>query len=554
VRTGGIEQLRVEPTVFGAVRRYSVMVLAVSLMTAAAAVGYTLQRAELYRAAATVSVPQPLLSEGQASEQYLDSQVLLLQSPNAADRAVRIANGSLAERILAVDDFSGDDKSVEITPPEGAQPGSYGATIITVSFTWPDAQVAQVGANALIQAFDDVRSASIAAQGEATVASIQKAIGDARTQGQRTDLLNQRTQTLVSQQIDLARHPTVAWAAVPEVPVNGNAKRAGALGLMLGAVIGAALAFARASHHRRFEDALDPATLYAAPLLGEIPAHGTETALPLGTAGSAASAMTADPGAAVAEAYRFTAGSLERICGARRQRLSVVFVSIGSGAGSSVVAANVAKAVAESGTRVLAVDAGGGCLSNLLLPESPGSVGLQQVLSGRRSATECIQASPLHEGLAVLASGPPALGRVTGAAYLQRMEKTLVEATVTFGLVLVDRPALLRVADAIEVVDAADAAVVVVGPDEPVQDHIDMMNRLDLVGAEVLGYVYRQAPTVSHRIRALRARLSRKLARSAFPVTGATSREKERSYTSSAPGMDGGRSMTDPPPMPWARR
>jgi Mrp family chromosome partitioning ATPase len=553
VRTGGIGQLRVEPTVFGAVRRYSVMVVAISLMTAAVAVGYTLQQTELYRATATVSVPQPLLSEGQASEQYLDSQVLLLQSQNAAERAVRIANGSLAEPTLAVDDFSGDGKSVEITPPEGAQPGSYGATMIAVSFTWPDAQVAQVGANALVQAFDDVRSASIAAEGEATVASIQRAIGDARTQGQRTDLLNQRTQTLVSQQIDLARHPTVAWAALPEIPVNGNAKRAAALGLAVGAVLGAALAFARASHHRRFESSLDPATLYAAPLLGEIPAEGAETALALGTAGPRALAMTAHPGAGVAEAYRFAAGSLERICAARRRRLSVVFVSTGSGGGTSVVAANVAVAVAESGTRVLAVDAADGLLSSLLLPESPSSDGLQQVLSGRRTATECIQASPLHEGLAVLASGPQALGRVTGTAYSERVEEALVEATMTFGLVLVDRPGLLRVADAIGVVDAADAAIVVIGPDEPVQDHLDMMNRLDLVGSEVLGYVYRQAPTASHRIRCLRGRLSRKPARSASPMTGATSTEKEHTYTSTVTAMNGGRSVTDPPPMPWAR-
>lgn len=553
MRTGGIEQLRVEPTVLGAARRYSVMVVAISLMTAAVAVGYTLQQTELYRATTTVSVPQPLLSEGQASEQYLDSQVLLLQSQDAAERAVRIANGSLAERTLAVDDFSGDDKSVEITPPEGAQPGSYGATIITVSFTWPDAQVAQVGANALVQAFDDVRSASIAAEGEATVASIQKAIGDARTQGQRTDLLNQRTQALVSQQIDLARHPTVAWAAMPEIPVNGNAKRAGALGLAVGAVLGAALAFARASHHRRFENSRAPAALYAAPLLGEIPARGTETGLPLGTAGSGALAMTIDPGSAVAEAYRFTAGSLERTCAARRQQLSVAFVSTGAGAASSVVAANVALALAESGTRVLAVDAGAGSLSNLLLPGSS-TEGLQQVLTGRRTATECIRSSPLHEGLAVLASGPPTPGTVTGAAYLERMEETLVEATVSFELVLVDRPALLRVADAIGVVDAADAAVVVLGPDEPVQDHVDLANRLNLVGSEVLGYVYRQAPTVSYRIFAFRGRLSRKPARAASSTTGDSSTVKESTTTSSTPAMDGGRSMTNPPPMPWTRR
>jgi capsular polysaccharide biosynthesis protein len=181
MRVTGGEPFRFEPTVFSAMRRYRFMVLAVALMIAAAAGGYALMQTEVYRAGATVTVPQSSLSQGQASDQYLDSQVLLLQSPQVADRAVRIANGALGSNVLTERDFSGQSKSVKITPPEGATPGSYGSNIVTVSFTWPGATVAQVGANALLQAFDDVRSETITAQGQATVAGIEKAIHDART-------------------------------------------------------------------------------------------------------------------------------------------------------------------------------------------------------------------------------------------------------------------------------------------------------------------------------------------------------------------------------------
>ena len=67
----------------------------------------------------------------------------------------------------------------------GSQTGT-----ITVTFTWSDPRVAQLGANAVLQAFDEARSASIKAQGDATairviaeataagVRSVAEAIGD----------------------------------------------------------------------------------------------------------------------------------------------------------------------------------------------------------------------------------------------------------------------------------------------------------------------------------------------------------------------------------------
>ena len=270
-----VEEGRFEPTVVGAVRRYWLMVGVIALLTTASAVGYTLVVPEVYRADATATVPQTLLSQEEASDQYLDSQVLLLQSQEVADRAARIANAALNENVLSPRDFSGEGKFLEIKAPEGASPGSYGASIVAVSFTWPSARVAQIGTNAVLQAFDDVRAAAIKAQGEAIVAGIEKAIDDARTEGQRKDLLKQRTQTLVNQQIDLARHPTVAWAAEPQVPINGNSQRSGAIGLVIGTVLGAGLAYARASRRRCLDDRLEPAAIYEAPLIGEIPARGS---------------------------------------------------------------------------------------------------------------------------------------------------------------------------------------------------------------------------------------------------------------------------------------
>ena len=494
-----VEPFGFEPTVFGAVRRHRVMVLVVALTTAVLAVGFTLSRPEVFRAQATITVPRSLSAQDQETAQYLASQVILLESPEVAERAARIANGSLGRRVLVPGDFKGEDSSLEIIPPVASTPGAYGSTLITVAFTWPDATVARVGTNALLQAFDDLRAAAITAQGEATVAGIERAIEDARTRGQLVDLLNQRTETLVQQEMDLATHPTFAWASEPRVPVNGNAKRSGAIGLLIGTVLGVALAFARSSRRRSFDDELRPAALYGAPLIGGVPTPATRVAL---STAQPQLAMTAAPQSARAEAFRFAAGALLRIGSTREGGTSFAFVSPAPEATRSAVVANLALAVAESGTPVLAVDAdpGHGDLTAWLLPDIPVNDGFSQVLAGERAATDCIEPSPLHEKVAVLGMGDPSV-RVAGAAYATAARRVLAEARSSFEVVLVDGPPLLQLAVATELVDAAEAAVVVVGPGDRVEDHVDMQARLDRLDAELVGYVYgrgRRPPRPGH--------------------------------------------------------
>jgi Mrp family chromosome partitioning ATPase/capsular polysaccharide biosynthesis protein len=487
-----IDQGRFEPTVWGAVRRYRVMVLVVALLTAAAAVGYTLVVTEVYRADATITVPQALLSEGEASDQYLDSQVLLLKSQSVADRAAQIANAELNGNVLSPRDFLGERKSLKVTPPEGANPGSYGASMVAVSFTWPNSKVAQVGANALLQAFDEARVAAITAQGEAAVASIEKAIGDARTKGQIKDLQDQRAQTLVNLELDLARHPTVMWATEPELPINANSKRSGAIALLVGSVVGAGLAYVRATRRRCIEDRRDPAGIYDAPLIGEIPAPWAGPTRSNWTSSADALPMASNPGSQVAETFRFAAGWVERIRAASGNQLVVTFVSANTDSAKTSAVANLALAAAESGTSVLAVDADSsvGRLTNLLLPGGSPAQGFEQVIAGQRSITDCIEISPLSQHLTVLGSGPRATVRTTGAAYSRAVEELFGKAKASYDLVLIDSPAVLRVADAIELVDNSDAAIIVVGAGELVRDHIAMVERLDLVESEVVGYLY----------------------------------------------------------------
>ena len=159
--------------------------------------------------------------------------------------------------------------------------------------------------------------------------------------------------------------------------------------------------------------------------------------------------------------------------------------------------ANLALAIAEGGTRVLVVDAGAsnGDLAARLLPGVPEDGGLEQVLAGQQPLPNCIQPSPLSDAVAVLGPGPALQRRVTGAARSKAASAVLAMAKSSFDVVLIDSPGLLQVADAAELVGASDAAIIVLSPDELIRDHVEMVDRLKLIGADVVGYIYNRAPT-----------------------------------------------------------
>jgi len=528
------EPSRFEPTVFGAVRRYSALVVAITLAAAAIAVGYTLIQPKIYRAQASITVQQPVTPpapQGDAG-QYLDSQVLLLQSQSVARRAASIANATLGGSILTAADFSAVDGSLGISPPTTATAGNYGATIIGVSFLGPSPRDAQVGLNSLLKAYNAARIADVRAQADAAilgindaiksinalVASISRQLAAARlalplsTQNalrkERLLLVKQRaglefalTRAVTNEQAAVAQQPTVAIQ--PPALANHRWAHAGAIGLVVGILIGGALAFLLASRRRGIADRQDPAALYGVPLIGEIPASEAEKAWrPNGTAADMGLPVIDNPHSAAAEAFRFAAGSVERVRATRGPRLSLVFVSPLANGGTSTAVANMALAVAEGGTRVLAVDAEGD-LTAQLLPDAPVAVGFEQVLAGLRPLGDCIQMSPLKGEVAVLGSAPAAW-QVTGAARLQAVHDLLAVAKASYDVVLIDSPALLQVASATEVVEAADAAIIVSSPHELIQDHLKMVDRLSLIGSNVIGYIYNRAPARPHLTRYLR--------------------------------------------------
>jgi Mrp family chromosome partitioning ATPase len=155
------------------------------------------------------------------------------------------------------------------------------------------------------------------------------------------------------------------------------------------------------------------------------------------------------------------------------------------------------------------VDADAGELTMLLLPDDGSADGFAQVLADQCAAVDCIRRSPWNTEVAVLGSSPLPGRSVTGAAYANAMRRLLAEVGGSYDLVLVDSPPLLQVAEATELVGASDVVVVVVGAQDLVRDHDQLVDRLELIGSEVIGYVFDRAGsrswfggTGSRRVRA----------------------------------------------------
>lgn len=491
---------RFEPTVFSAVRRYRGLVVAVAILITAAAIGYSLVQHKVYQTAARITVPLPVSSQVAQADpgQYLDGQVLLLQSQGVARRAAAIANRELGSNRLDAADFSGTGSSLVVSPPTA--PGGYGASIVGVSFLGPSAEISQAGLNAVLRAFDEAVAVTTKAQADATIAGIDQAIDQTRNSAERAALVTQRAQTVVNEQTDLARQPTAA--ITPTTKANGHWVRNGVLGLVIGIILGAALAFALAYHRRNIASRQDPAAIYGVPMIAETAAvKAARTRRSRGTPGSALLPVAADPDSAVAEAFRFAAGSVERVCAAR-VRLSLAFVSPVAGSGKSTIVANLALAMAEGGTRLLVVDAdtGENRLTAQLLPGIAITEGFEEVLDGRRALSDCVKFSPFNPAVAVLGSSPATPRNLTGAARSRAAAALLAEAKSRFDIVLIDSPALLQVADATELVSAADATIIVVNPDERIPDHLEMVDRLKPIRSDVVGYLYNRAPGRSSNV------------------------------------------------------
>jgi len=279
--------------------------------------------------------------------------------------------------------------------------------------------------------------------------------------------------------VEAVRASVTTPAVAPAEPSSPNVTRNLALGLVLGVMLGVGVALLREMLDTKVRDERDINAVTDSSVIGVVGFEPTGMEKPV--------FMYDDPTGQRAEAVRRLRTNLQFVDLADRPG-SIVVTSSVPGEGKSTTAINLAVALADSGARVVLVDADLRRPSVADYMGLEGRVGLTTVLIGRAEVADVVQ--PWRDtSLDVLPSGqiPPNPSELLGS---RAMATLLGSLTKSYDMVLIDSPPLLPVTDAAVLTKLAGGALVVAGADRIHKAQLrESLDNLENVDARVLGLV-----------------------------------------------------------------
>jgi Mrp family chromosome partitioning ATPase len=268
------------------------------------------------------------------------------------------------------------------------------------------------------------------------------------------------------------------------------------LGVALGLLAGAGLAYLLAMRRRKFDDRAQPGWVLRAELLAEVPnfrEEGVDSEIP----------VVDHPASVTAEAFRFAATTLdlqitEHQYDGQSDAAPVhtfLITSASPGDGKTVLVANLALAAARKGRSVLVIDADFGYqrLTELLRGESSDGPGITEVVEAGLDLDSAIIQLPHPGSLDLLSRGQR---KVTAPDFfsLPAAKAFIAKVGQFYDLVLIDGPPMLHIAYASSLATYVDRVVAVVQHGSGIKQLEDLSQRLDLIGTPLAGYVYNAAP------------------------------------------------------------
>jgi succinoglycan biosynthesis transport protein ExoP len=500
-------------------RRQLVLIIAITLLGAAAAAAYTLRRTPVYESTASVlvrAITTNAFDPGSRVDQQLNmfnQRQLAMSEPVAALAAKSLKTTATPAQLL---------EHVKVDVPANSQ-------ILRIRYQDTVPLTAQRGAGAFANAYLASREADARAQATTSQKSLQKDI--TRFQKQASDAekvignpeadsatrqaaqaklaaANNRLDQLLSQlsgfqSLDFTPGTVIAAAALPSAPASPNNRLDVGIGLLVGLFLGIVLAFVRDRTDDRLRGREDLAERLDRPVLATIPPLSKrvrEEGKLRWRRRSRNSLVTLEqPNSPAAESYRTLRTRMARLA-SQLDINSVMVVSAGVGEGKSTTAANLAVVLAETGKDVLLVSAdlrrprvhqffslqNKSGLSNLLTDGTPPDKRKGPVADGKQMASELWSVAP---NLWVILSGqlPPHPSALMDS---DSMRQFLKEQRDLFDFIILDCPPALVVADSLALAPMVDAVLVVADAKESDRDLVTRLREeLEQVGGKIVGAV-----------------------------------------------------------------
>jgi len=502
-------------------RQWPLLVL-VTLLAVGVATVWSFRQTPVYQATASVLV-NPLSAS---------------PNPPAArpDQLINMTNEKQLVLSAAVAKGAGDSLRSSATPDELLEHVSAevpaDSQILKISYRDTVPQTAQRGANAFARAYLDYRGDAVKTQVDRVRKTLTDQLNDlsakkreneeiasnpnAPEEERRTaqasstvyssQLNNVNQQLLALEQLDLSPGRVIQPAAVPTEPASPRYLLNMGAAAFVGLVLAMAVAFVRDRSDDRLRGREDLAERLDRPVLASIPKLSRWKRRPGRLAWTRrdpfAPVFLDEPASAAAEAYRTLRTRVARLA-AQLDVNSIMVVSPNVGEGKSTTAANLAVALAESGSEVLLVSAdlrrprvhqffglpNKSGLANILVDGAPDGPPVDGLRSHTASELWSVGAH-----LWAILSGPH-VGNASSLMDSDAMKEFLKEQRDLFDFVILDCAPALVVADSLALAPLVDAVLVVADAKETRRTAISQLReQLEHVDGKLIGAVLNRAP------------------------------------------------------------
>lgn len=193
-----------------------------------------------------------------------------------------------------------------------------------------------------------------------------------------------------------------------------------------------------------------------------------------------------------AEAYKLLRTNLQFALPDKPCRIIGVTSSV-RGEGKSTTSVNLSYTLAQSGKRVLLVDADMRLPSVATKLEIPGKPGLSNLLAGLNNEKSCLMVSNYFDNWYIMAAGdiPPNPSELLGS---DRMHSLLERYTKFFDYIVIDLPPIDVVTDALVISQWTDGLILVVRQNYTERKALNScMYQISKLGAKFLGFVMTDA-------------------------------------------------------------